>query len=197
MSSIPLLPNPYDLFRQWYEEAWKSEPIYPDAVALASVDERGMPSVRTVLMKEWDERGFVFYTNFKSRKGREILASRKAAMCFYWKSLDRQVRINGLVEVVSDEEADAYFATRHPESRLGAWASHQSEEIKGREELLERLLAVREKYGETDIPRPPHWSGFRILPEEIEFWREGEYRLHDRLVYLHRDGGWETKILSP
>ncbi|MCC5875545.1 MAG: pyridoxamine 5'-phosphate oxidase [Candidatus Sumerlaeia bacterium] len=195
--SIPVLPDPFELFRRWFSEAIASESKYPDAVALASVDESGMPSVRTVLMKEWDDRGFVFYTNLDSRKGREILAAGKAAMCFYWKSLDRQVRIHGAIEIVSDEQADAYFASRHPESRLGAWASHQSEEISGRGDLIQRLEDVRKKYEGKEIPRPPHWSGIRILPDEIEFWQEGEFRLHDRLVYTHEGAGWRTRFLSP
>lgn len=195
--SIPVLADPFKLFGQWYEEAWASEKVYPDAAALATVDASGMPSVRTVLMKEWDDRGFVFYTNLKSRKGREILSAGKAAMCFYWKSLDRQVRIHGPIAVVSDDQADAYFTSRHPESRLGAWASHQSEEITGREELIQRMEEYREKFKGREIPRPPHWSGIRILPEEIEYWQEGEFRLHDRLVYRREGAGWKTRFLSP
>ena len=197
MQPIPRRENPYDLFREWYEEAWEAEAKYPDGVSLATVDPQGMPSVRTVLMKEWDERGFVFYTNFNSRKGRELLTARKAGLCFYWKSLERQLRIVGPVEPVSEEQADAYFASRPRESRLGAWASHQSEEITDRSVLVARLEEVRARYEGTDVPRPPHWSGMRVMPVEIEFWQEGEFRLHDRVVYTLEEGRWVSRVLSP
>lgn len=197
MSGIKKTEDPYDLFGQWYQEARSREEKYADAVALATVGAEGMPSVRMVLMKEWDARGFVVYTNLRSMKGREALSAGTASMCFYWKSLDRQIRISGTVEVVGDGQADAYFATRPRESQLGAWASAQSEEIGGREELVARLHQLREKYEGADVPRPPHWSGLRILAVEMEFWAEGEFRLHDRLVYTREGGGWRTRILSP
>lgn len=197
MSGIKQMANPYDLFREWFTEAIRREDKYPDAAALATVGSDGMPSVRTILVKEWDERGFVFYTNLRSPKGHELLTARKAALCFYWKSLARQIRIRGMTEVVSEEQADAYFVSRPRESRLGAWASEQSAEISGREELIARLKEVRARFEGQDVPRPPQWSGVRVLPREIEFWAEGDYRLHDRLAYTRAGEGWTARILSP
>ena len=175
--------DPFTLFDQWLSDAQSSEPNDPNAVALATVDSDGMPNVRMVLLKGHDERGFVFYTNFESTKGQEVLSSRKAAMGFHWKSKRRQVRIRGNVELVSEEEANSYFDSRHPQSRLGAWASDQSRPLEDRETLVERLKQAEEKYGTEQIPRPPHWSGFRIKPQTIEFWQDGEFRLHDRIVF--------------
>lgn len=190
--------EPYALFSEWLADAEKSEPNDPNTLALASVDPDGLPNVRMVLLKGLDERGFVFYTNFESAKGSEIRQSMKAAMCFHWKSLRRQVRVRGPVEIVSDAEADAYYNSRHPQSRLGAWASEQSRPLKDRQTLIERVEEFREKYGEEDIPRPPHWSGFRILPVEIEFWQDGEYRLHDRIKFTpDGQGNWSTQRLNP
>jgi pyridoxamine 5'-phosphate oxidase len=197
MSSIPRHDNPFTLFAEWFAEAHETEPKYPDAVSLATVGEDGMPSVRTVLIKEWDERGFVFYTNLNSHKGRDLRATRRAALCFYWKSRDRQIRIRGPIEIVSDAQADNYFNTRPLLSRLGAWASHQSEEITGREQLMARLEEVKRRFADSQPPRPPHWTGVRVIPNEIEFWKEGDYRLHDRLVYTRAGEGWTTRILSP
>jgi pyridoxamine 5'-phosphate oxidase len=189
--------DPLELFGVWFEEAKTGEPNDPDAMALASAGEDGMPSVRMVLLKGADRRGFVFYTNFESRKGRQLLARPKAAALFHWKSLRRQVRIEGEVDPVGDEEADAYFATRPKDSQIGAWASDQSRPLAGRFELEKRIAAFAAKYALGEVPRPPHWSGFRIVPQRIEFWREGAFRLHDRLVYHRESGGWRTERLYP
>ena len=191
--------EPYALFEEWLTDAESSEPNDPNAVALASVDADGLPNVRMVLLKGLDERGFVFYTNFESAKGREVQGARKAAMCFHWKSLRRQVRVRGPVEVVSDEEADAYFNSRHPQSRRGAWASDQSRPLEDRQTLVNGLVECEEKYPDDDaIPRPPHWSGFRIKPVEIEFWQDGEFRLHDRVKFTpNGHGGWTGQRLYP
>lgn len=189
--------DPLDLFGVWFEEAKTGEPNDPDAMALASVGEDGMPSVRMVLLKGADRRGFVFYTNFESRKGRQLLARPKAAALFHWKSLRRQVRIEGEIQTVADEEADAYFATRPKDSQIGAWASDQSRPLAGRFELEQRIARFAAKYALGEVPRPPHWSGFRIVPQTIEFWRDGAFRLHDRLVYHRESQGWRTERLYP
>jgi pyridoxamine 5'-phosphate oxidase len=189
--------EPFELFDEWFKAATEKEPSDPNAVALATVDGDGMPSLRMVLLKGVDGHGFVFYTNCESRKGRQLLASPKAALCFYWKSQRRQVRIEGPVEQVTPEEADAYFATRARTSQIGAWASQQSRPLTSRFELEKRIAQFTAKFGIGAVPRPPHWSGFRVLPERIEFWEERPFRLHDRLVY-HRDGdGWRTERLYP
>ena len=190
--------DPITLFSEWLAEAEKSEPNDANAVALASVDGDGLPNVRMVLLKGHDQRGFVFYTNFESKKGEEVLAGMKAAMGFHWKSLRRQVRIRGPVEIVSAEEADEYYNSRHPQSRLGAWASDQSRPLEDRQTLMGKVDEYREKYGEEDIPRPPNWSGFRIMPVEIEFWQDGDYRLHDRVKFTpDGQGGWSGQRLYP
>ena len=190
--------DPITLFSEWLAEAEKSQPNDANAVALASVDGDGLPNVRMVLLKGHDQRGFVFYTNFESKKGEEVLAGMKAAMGFHWKSLRRQVRIRGPVEIVSAEEADEYYNSRHPQSRLGAWASDQSRPLEDRETLMGKVDEYREKYGEEDIPRPPNWSGFRIMPVEIEFWQDGDYRLHDRVKFTpDGQGGWSGQRLYP
>jgi len=190
--------EPYKLFAEWLEDATGAEPNDPNAVALASVDADGLPDVRMVLLKGFDERGFVFYTNFESAKGREILGSMKAAMCFHWKSLRRQVRVRGPVEVVSDAEADAYYATRPRGSRIGAWASKQSRPLESRFALEKAVAEYTARYAIGDIPRPKHWSGFRILPQTIEFWHNGAFRLHDRIVFSRKgDGGWDKTRLYP
>jgi pyridoxamine 5'-phosphate oxidase len=189
--------EPFKLFAAWLDDAIKSEPNDPNGVALATVDEDGMPDVRMVLLKGFDENGFVFYTNFESAKGRQILASRKAAMCFHWKSLRRQVRIRGPVEIVRDAEADAYFATRPRGSRIGAWASKQSRPLESRFALEKAIAEYTARYAIGEIPRPPYWSGFRIVPKTIEFWHDRPFRLHDRVVFTRKDGGWEKTRLYP
>ncbi|MDX1711459.1 MAG: pyridoxamine 5'-phosphate oxidase [Rhodovibrionaceae bacterium] len=190
--------DPLDLFGAWFDEAKESEINDPNAMVVASVSDDGMPSARMVLLKEYDARGFVFYTNFESRKGRQLLANPKAALLFHWKSLRRQVRIEGTVEEVDQEEADAYFSSRPKQSQIGAWASEQSRPLEGRWELERRVASLAARYAVSAVPRPPHWSGFRVYPLMIEFWREGAFRLHDRLVY-HREAGrdWHTERLFP
>jgi pyridoxamine 5'-phosphate oxidase len=190
--------EPFMLFAEWLEDAGRSEPNDPNGVALATVDAEGMPDVRMVLLKGFDERGFTFYTNFESTKGREILGSMKAAMCFHWKSLRRQVRVRGPVEIVSDEEADAYYASRPRGSRIGAWASKQSRPLESRFALEKAVAEYTARYAIGEIPRPKHWSGFRIMPKTIEFWHDRPFRLHDRVVFTRReDGGWDKARLYP
>jgi len=189
--------QPYSLFGEWLEDAKQSEPNDPNAVALSTVDPEGMPNVRMVLLKGYDTRGFVFYTNYESTKGREILASMKAAMCFHWKSLQRQVRIRGNVEIVSDEEADAYYASRARGSRIGAWASKQSRPLESRFALEKAVAEYTAKYAIGNIPRPSYWSGFRIVPVSIEFWHDRPFRLHDRVLFTQAEGGWNKVRLYP
>ena len=189
--------EPYALFRKWLAEAEKSEPNDPNAMALATVDEAGLPDVRMVLLKGYDQHGFVFYTNFESDKGRELLSSMKAALCFHWKSLRRQVRVRGPVEKVADAEADTYFKSRPRGSRIGAWASKQSRPLESRFALEKAVAEYTAKYAVGDIPRPPYWSGFRILPQRIEFWQDKPFRLHDRLVFNKAGNGWVTERLYP
>ncbi|PYE90578.1 pyridoxamine 5'-phosphate oxidase [Phyllobacterium leguminum] len=191
--------EPFQLFAEWLSDAAKSEPNDANALALATVDENGMPNARMVLLKDFDERGFTFYTNYESQKGREILASQKAAMCFHWKSLRRQVRIRGPVEQVSDSEADAYYASRPRGSRIGAWASKQSRPLEGRFALEKAVAEYTARHAIGEIPRPPHWSGFRLRPVSIEFWHDRPFRLHDRVVFTREtsEGGWEKARLYP
>ncbi len=186
------------LFGEWQEAASRTEVNDPVAMALCTADADGLPDVRMVLMKTWDERGFVFYTNFESAKGRAVLASRKAAALFHWKSLRRQIRIRGLVEVVSDAEADAYFHSRPRGSQVGAWASEQSRPLESRA-ALERAVAEVEARFPAVIPRPSHWSGFRIMPLQIEFWADGAFRLHDRVRFSRGalDSPWSKARLHP
>lgn len=190
--------EPFRLFGEWLADAARNEPNDPNAVALATVDEDGLPNVRMVLLKGYDAAGFVFYTNFESAKGREILGQRKAAMCFHWKSLRRQVRLRGPVEIVDDAEADAYFASRPRGSRIGAWASKQSRPLDGRFALERAVAEYTARHAIGEIPRPPYWSGFRIVPKAIEFWHDRPFRLHDRVVFSRReDGGWDRTRLFP
>lgn len=190
-------PEPIALFHEWFREAKKHEPGDPTAAALATVDADGSPSVRMVLFKEASPRGFVFYTNIESRKGRALVANPRAAMCFYWHSIGRQVRVEGRVERVSDEEADAYFATRPRTSQIGAWASAQSRRLSSRFELEKIVARYTAKFALKKIPRPAFWTGFRLVPTTIEFWRRRPFRLHDRLVYHFEGNGWRTERLYP
>ncbi len=189
--------DPLDLFRAWFADAERREPAEANAVALATVDRAQRPSLRMVLLKGADERGFVFYTNFESRKGQDLLATGQAALLFHWKSLQRQVRIEGPAAPVDPVEADAYFATRDRGSQIGAWASLQSQPMAGKMDLMTRVARFAAEYGLSRVKRPPHWSGFRIRPDRIEFWQEGRFRLHDRLLYERSGDGWTTKLLYP
>ncbi len=175
--------EPFALFASWLAEAEASEPDDPNAMALATVDAQGAPNVRMILLKGADKRGFVFYTNCESAKGLELGSAPRAALLFYWKSLHRQIRIRGPVEPVSAAEADAYFASRSRESRIGAWASNQSRPLAGRAKLEEAVARYGERFGKGDVPRPPHWHGYRLTPLEIEFWAGRPHRLHDRIVF--------------
>jgi pyridoxamine 5'-phosphate oxidase len=191
--------EPFQLFADWLEEAKATEPNDPTAMSVATVDGDGLPNVRMTLLKGFDERGFVFYTNFESQKGTEILASRKAALGFHWKSLRRQVRLRGPVEVVSEEEADAYYKSRPRDSRIGAWASQQSRPLESKFALEKAVARYAAKYAIGNVPRPPYWSGFRVKPVYIEFWKDGAFRLHDRVVF-RRDGdddAWSKSRLYP
>lgn len=194
-----LADDPFALFEAWQEEARLSEPNDPTAMALATVDPDGLPDVRMVLLKGCDRRGFVFYTNFESNKSRELHANMKAALLFHWKSLRRQIRIRGAVEFGTEAEADAYFASRPRKSRIASWASQQSRPIEGRAELEEAFAACDAKYPGEDVPRPPHWKGFRVKPQSIEFWRDGAHRLHDRVVFSRTspDAAWQKTRLAP
>jgi pyridoxamine 5'-phosphate oxidase len=189
--------DPHALFEEWFAEARLAEPGLPEAMALATADAGGAPSVRMVLLKGHDERGFVFYTNSRSRKGADLAANARASLLFYWKSLRRQVRIDGRVEPVGNAEADSYFATRSRESQLAAAASDQSQPMPSRAEFEARYQALADELEGREVPRPSHWWGYRVVPERIEFWTDRAHRLHDRRLFAHRGGNWVESLLYP
>ncbi len=189
--------DPFGLFRQWLADAEKSEPNDPNAMALATADAEGRPSVRMVLLKGVDERGFVFYTNLTSRKGQQLAANPRVGLCFHWKTLRKQVNVEGPVSPVDAAEADAYFASRDRGSQIGAWASKQSQPLDGRFALEGRVAQFAAKFHVGTVPRPEFWSGFRVVPERIEFWEDRPFRLHNRLVFQRTDGAWQTQNLFP
>ena len=188
---------PFAQFADWFAAARASEPSDPNAMALATADAAGRPGTRIVLMKAWDERGFVFYTNLDSRKGRELAANPFVQLGFHWKSRQRQVRIDGRAEAVGDAEADTYFATRPRDSQLGAWASAQSQRLGSRAEFDAGLAEVAARFDGSEVPRPPHWSGFRVVPSAIEFWEARDFRHHDRTRWTRDGDGWSSELLYP
>jgi pyridoxamine 5'-phosphate oxidase len=193
------LDDPIELFEVWMDEAKKSEPNDPNALSLATSNENNLPSVRMVLLKEFNQNGFVFYTNLNSQKGNELKKNPNAAMCFHWKSLLRQIRISGTITQVEDNLADQYYNSRGYDSRIGAWASKQSKELKNRDELENSIKEFKKKFNdENNVPRPSHWSGWNLSPNRIEFWLDGDSRIHERLNYtIDKSGYWIKSLLSP
>jgi pyridoxamine 5'-phosphate oxidase len=191
--------DPFEMFTAWMKDAEKTEPNEANAMAVATADAEGHPNIRMVLLKAIDSRGFVFYTNFESTKGKELAANPYAALNFHWKTVRKQVRVQGPVSVVSNEEADAYFATRAKDSQIGAWASPQSRPMEGRWVFEKEIAKYALRYGLAKVPRPPYWSGFRVAPLRFEFWRDRPFRLHDRLIYARDslDAPWRTERLYP
>ena len=200
-ASDELIPpaDPLDLFAAWIKLAEESEPNDPNAMNLATVGPDGFPSSRIMLLKEFDSRGFVFFTNYQSRKGEQLLLHPKAALCFHWKTLRRQVRVEGETREISASESDAYFATRQRGSQIGAWASRQSQHLDARDDLEARVAEIERRYEGQPVPRPPHWGGFRVVPRLIEFWHDRQFRLHDRIVYTRPapDAAWRYERLNP
>ena len=190
-------PDPYVQFGRWLDDVLAAGIAEPFAMVVATADRDGQPSSRFVLLRGHDPRGFVFYTNYNSRKGRQLAANPQASLTFPWYPVHRQVIVIGAAERTSNEESDAYFATRDRESQIGAWASNQSDVIPDRDWLVQRVHEFSERFGDGPVPRPPHWGGFRIVPECIELWQQGAFRLHDRFRYLRRGEGWELERLSP
>lgn len=195
--TVAIPADPFEHFAAWFGEASALEPSDPNAMSLATATADGRPSVRIVLCKGFDDRGFVFYSNRESRKGDELDANRRVHLNFHWKSLKRQVRVDGIVDLVTPAEADAYFASRHRESQLGAWASDQSRPMRDRETFERRMVAFAAKYEGRPVPRPKHWVGWRVAPSQIEFWQDRTNRLHDRLVYRRSGERWTTGLLYP
>jgi pyridoxamine 5'-phosphate oxidase len=189
--------DPFKQFGIWYSKRLKTEITYPDAFTLATTTADGYVSARTVLLKDYSHAGFVFFTNYNSKKGRQISQNPRAAMLFYWPESGRQVRIEGIVEKVSVEESEEYFRTRPRESQIGAWASDQSNFIPDRAHIENKVAFFKDKFSDKPVPRPTHWGGFRLVPQWIEFWQEGEFRLHDRIIYARKDDSWHLERLSP
>lgn len=194
---ISPLKNPIELFKEWMAEACKTEAVDPEAMALATIGTDGKPSVRMVLLKSVDQDGFCFYTNMESRKGGDLANNPHVALCFHWKSQARQIRVEGKAGMVPVAQVDAYFKTRHPLSRLGAWASQQSRPLASRKELEDRVASFEKKFAGQEIPRPPHWAGYRVVPQKIEFWQEGKGRLHDRFLFTRQGDDWTMVRLNP
>ncbi len=193
---IEELKNPFDLFNKWYDLACETEINDPNAMTLSTVS-NNQPSSRVVLLKSFDENGFVFYTNSNSKKGKSIEENNNVAINFHWKTQNRQIRVEGQTNIVSSEVADSYFKSRPRGSKIGAWCSNQSEDLSSREELLERIKELENQFIDKDIPRPPHWNGYLVIPHLIEFWQEMPFRVHDRVLYLKSDNSWTIKKLYP
>ena len=190
--------NPLNLFKEWFDEAKKHDINDPNALSLATSDKKGIPSVRIVLLKDLQDDSFVFYTNLNSEKSKSLNENSTASMCFYWKSISRQIRITGKVNLVSSEVADKYFSSRPYDSKIGAWASNQSAVLKNRDEIITSIENFKKKYPKSkEVPRPSHWSGWKLKPDTIEFWLEGKNRIHDRLKYINKKNRWQKILLSP
>ena len=196
--SLTLYSDPYDIFKEWFQMAEKNEPVDPNAMTLATCSRTGRPSARTVLLKSWDSGGFTFFTNYNSRKAQDITENPQAALLFYWKSLGRQVRIEGRVEKLPPAQSDEYFAGRPENSQLGAWASQQSEHLESREALLAKMAEYKNQFSGRTIPRPPHWGGYILKPDHFEFWQAGDARLHDRFSFdMQNNADWHGQRLNP